>query len=54
MSTREDRSQASVSQPNQMEAWTIRTLARELVLILSASAGIIAVLMALKGLQSVF
>ena len=48
MSSREDRAQAVTG-----EKWTAKELARELALILSASAGIIAVLMLLKGLQTI-
>ena len=50
MSSREDRVQAVAGAG---EKWTLPTLARELLLILSASAGIIALLMLLKGLQSI-
>ena len=49
MSSREDRANAATAAEMK---WTLPTLARELVLILSASAGIIAALMLLKGLQA--
>jgi hypothetical protein len=51
MSTRDDRAQAAT--PN-AEPWTIPGVARELVVILSASAGIITLLMLLKSAQSLF
>lgn len=47
MATQEDR-----SKPAPMQKWTTRELVREIALILSASTGIIAVLMLLKGLQT--
>jgi hypothetical protein len=46
MSSRKDRSKAVAE-----ERWTVKQLARELALILSASACIITLLMLLKGLQ---
>lgn len=51
MSTGDDGAKAAT--PN-TEAWTIPALARELVVILSASAGIITLLMLLKNAQSLF
>ena len=48
MSSRDDRAKAA----NPTERWTAKGLARELALILSASAAIITFLMLLKGAQA--
>ncbi len=46
-------SRGEIAEAFNVQGWTAKEVVRELALILSASAGIIALLMLLKGLQSV-